>query len=120
MIDVAEALKEISMREAVVDSLRKLDAPVLDVEIRRGECVGLYALVTFNCGARRALEYWLRVVDSVRKYGIPMFVAWTGGTDVTPEELDAYMGRILAKMNVFLATEKPIDVVRIVEEVWGL
>jgi len=59
-------------------------------------------------------------VDSVREYGVPVFVVWTGGTDVTPEELGAYMGRILAKMNVFLATEKPVDVVRIIKEEWGL
>jgi len=120
MPDATEALKEVSLREAVVDSLRKLGAPVLDVEIRRGEGVGLYALVTLNCGARRALKYWLKAVESVREYGIPIFVVWTGSTDVTPEELSAYIGRMLAKMNVFLATEEPIDVVRIIKEEWGL
>jgi len=120
MSDVAEALNEVSLREAVIGSLRRLSAPVLDAEIRYGEGVGLYALVTLDCGARRALEYWLKVVDSVRGYSIPVFVVWTGGTDVTPEELGAYMGRILAKMNVFLAAEKPIDVVRIIKEEWGL
>jgi len=42
-----------------------------------------------------------------------------GSTDITPEELGAYIGRILAKMNVFPATEKPIDVARIIEEEWS-
>jgi len=58
-------------------------------------------------------------VESVREYGIPIFVVWTGSTDVTPEGMGAYIGRILAKMNVFLATEKPVDVVRIIKEEWG-
>jgi len=58
-------------------------------------------------------------VESVRKYGIPVFIAWTGSTDVMPEELGAYIGRALAKMNIFLVTEKPIDVVRIIEEEWS-
>jgi len=120
MINAAEALKKVSLRKIVMDSLRELGAPVLGVEIRRSEGVGLYALVTLDCGARRALEYWLKVVDSIREYGIPIFIAWTGSTDVTPEELGVYMGRILAKMDVFLAAEKPVDVVGIIKEEWGL
>jgi len=86
MTDTAGALKRVFLRGAVMDSLRGLGAPVLNVD-RYSEGVDPYALVTPNCGARRALEYWLKAVDSVRGYSIPVFIAWTGSTDVTPEEL---------------------------------
>ena len=53
-------------------------------------------------------------------HGIPIFVMWTGNANVTPKEMDAYVGGILAKMNVFLATREPIDVVKILREEWGI
>lgn len=111
---------EVSLKEIVMNSLRELGAPVLDVEIRYGEGIGLYALAMLDCDARRALEYWLKIVDSVREYNMPVFVTWTGNTDVTPEEMGTYIGKALARMNVFLATEKPLDIVKIIEEEWGL
>jgi len=111
-----EVSKEVSLKEIVMNSLRGLGVPILDVEIRYGEGIGLYALATLNCDARQALEYWLKIVDNVREYNIPVFITWTGSTDVTPEEMGIYIGKALAKMNIFLATEKPIDVVRIIEE----
>jgi len=102
-----------------MDSLRGLGAPVLDVEIRYSEGMGLYAPATLDCDARRALEYWLRVADTVREHSIPVFITWTGGTDLAPEEEGAYMGKALARMNVFLATEEPLDMAKIIEEEWG-
>lgn len=111
---------EVSLKEIVMDSLRELGALVLDVEIRYGESIGLYALAILDCDARQALEYWLKIVDSVREYNIPVFITWTGNTDVTPEEMGTYIGKVLARMNVFLATEEPLDIVKIIEEEWGL
>jgi len=108
-----EALKEIE------SSLRKLGAPIMGMEPRYSEGIGLYALVTLDCDARRALEYWLRIADEAREYGIPVFIRWMGSIDVTPEEMGIYIADVLAKMNVFLATEEPVDMVRIIEEEWG-
>ncbi len=108
------------LKELVLDSLRELGIPVLDVEVRYGEGIGLYTLAILDCGARQALEYWLRIVDRVRDRGIPVFVVWTGSVDVTPEEMGAYIGRVLAKMNVFLATREPLDIVKILREEWGI
>ena len=110
----------ISLKELIFSSLKELGVPVLYVDIRFGEGVGLYALAVLDCDARRALEYWLEVVDRIREHGVPLFVMWTGSVDVAPEEMGAYIGRVLARMNVFLATRRPIDVVRILREEWGL
>jgi len=113
-------VSEVSLKEIVMDSIRELGVPILDVEVRYGEGMGLYALATLNCDARQALEYWLKIVDNVREHDMPIFVTWTGNTDLTPEEMGTYIGKVLARMNVFLATEKPIDIVKILEEEWGL
>ena len=109
-----------SLKEFVLDSLRELGAPVLDVEVRYGEGIGLYTLAILDCGARQALEYWLKVVDRVKDHGIPIFIAWTGSVDVTPEEMGAYIGKALARMNVFLVTREPLDIVKILREEWGI
>jgi len=114
-----EVLEEVSLKEIVMNSLRGLGVPILDVEIRYGEGIGLYALATLNCNAHQALEYWLKIVDNVREYNIPVFIMWTGNIDVMPEEMGIYIGKALAKMNIFLATKKPIDIVKIIEEEWG-
>jgi len=120
-LSVSNMLRElVSLKEIVMNSLRKLGAPILDVEIRYGEGVGLYALATLDCDARQALEYWLKIVDEVREHDIPIFISWTGSIDVTPEEMGTYIADALAKMNVFLATEKPIDIITIIEEEWDL
>jgi len=105
-----------SLKELVLNSLRELGAPVLDVEVRYGEGIGLYTLAILDCGARQALEYWLKIMDKVRDRGIPVFVVWTGNVDVTPEEMGAYIGKVLARMNVFLATREPLDIVKILRE----
>jgi len=89
----------------MLSSLKELGAPVLDVEIRYSEGVGLYVLDIPNCDARQALDYWLEIADRVRGYGTPVFVRWTGRVDVEPEEMGIYIGRVLAKMGVFLATK---------------
>ena len=109
-----------SLRELVSKSLRELGALVLYVEVRYGKGIGPYMIAILDCDARQALEYWLKIVDRMRDHGIPIFVIWTGNANVTPEEMGAYVGRILTKMNVFLATREPIDVVKILREEWGI
>lgn len=132
MLETIEALKNVapsvsnmlrelvSLKGIMMNSLRKLGAPILDVEIHYGEGVGPYALATLDCNSRQALEYWLKIVDEVCEHDIPIFITWTGSIDVTPEEMGTYIADVLAKMNIFLATEKPINIVRIIEEEWGL
>ena len=115
----AEEVVEVSLRELMLSSLRELGAPVLGVETRYSEGIGLYVLAILDCDARQALDYWLEIVDRVRGYGTPVFVRWTGRVDVGPEEMGVYIGRVLAKMSVFLATREPIDVVKVLREEWG-
>jgi len=93
---VAKA-KKATLSALIFSELMKLGAPVVDVEIRHSETVNLYVLVKHNCDARQVLEYWLKLAERVRKYGVPVFVEWTGNTDITPEELGKYVGKILAK-----------------------
>ena len=109
-----------TLRELVQDSLREVGAPVLSVEIRYSEALGLHALAVLDCDARQALKCWLKVVDRLRSYDIPVFVMWMGVNNVSPGEMGAYIGKILAKMNVFLATKEPIDVVKTLREEWSL
>jgi len=127
--EATEALKKVAskiseelvpLKKIVMDSLRELGTPILDAEIRYNEGIGLYALAILDCDARQALEYWLKIVDEVHKYDIPVFITWTGSINVTPEEMGIYIADVLAKMNMFLVTEKPIDIIRIIEEEWGL
>ena len=115
----AEEVVEVSLRELMLSSLRELGAPVLGVEIRYSEGIGLYALAILDCDARQALDYWLEIVDRVWGYGTPVFVRWTGRVDVGSEEMGVYIGRVLAKMSVFLATREPVDMVKVLREEWG-
>ena len=105
--------------EIILNYLKEIDVPVLDVVIRYSEGIGLYALIILDCDARQALEYWLKIADNMRDYNIPVFVVWRGNTDVTPDEMGDYIGRILAKMNVFLVTREHLDIVKILRNVWG-
>jgi len=106
------------LKELVLDSLRELGIPALNVEVRHNENIGLYAVAVLDCNARRALEYWLKI-DRAKVHNIPVFITWTGDVDIPPEEMGIYIGKALAKMGVFLATEEPIDVVEIREE-WSI
>jgi len=115
-----EELVEGSLKELVLNSLRELGAPVLDVEIHYSEGIGLYMLAILDCNASQALKYWLMFVDRARSHGVPVFVTWTGSIDVMPEEMGAYIGRALARMNVFPATREPLDIVKILREEWGI
>jgi len=107
-----------SPEKLVLDLLRELGAPVLRVGVRGGEGSG-YVLVTLDCGARQAMEYWLELAGRAGRLGVPVFVEWTGSNDLEPEEHGAYVGKALARMGVFLRTREPIDVVAALNEAWG-
>lgn len=111
----------VTVRELIENSLKELGAPLLKpIEINYANKIGSYAIAILQCSARQSLEYWMKILDKVQRYGIPIFVEWTGDTDVTPEEMGYYLGKVLAKMNVFLATKEPLDIIRILREEWGL
>ncbi|HDJ89414.1 MAG TPA: hypothetical protein ENG40_01810 [Thermoprotei archaeon] len=108
-----------TIRESIESLLRELGAPLLEpIKIGYMDGIGLYALATLTCNARQALNYWIKILDRVKEYGVSLFINWTGENDVTPEKLGQYMGKIFAKMNIFPATEKPIDAVKMIEEEW--
>ncbi len=105
-----------SLKELIEDSLKKLGAPLLKTETGYADKIGLYITVTLQCSARQALELWIKILDNVQEYGIPIFVEWTGELDVAPDEMGQYIGKAFAKMGLFLVTEKPLDIAKIIEE----
>ncbi len=107
-----------SLVERVLDVLGRIEAPASNIELRHAKGVGAYVLITFSCSARKAMEYWLRIIE-IGGLSLPVFVKWEGETDAAPEELGSYIGRILAKMGLFLETEEPVDAVKAVREEWG-
>ena len=89
------------------------------VEMRHSAYIGTYVIAVIDGDARLALRLWLSIAERAHALGVPVFVKWTGETDVSPEELGEYVGRALARMGVFLSTEEPIDAVELVREVWS-
>ena len=67
-----------------------------------------------------SLNNLFRVVKEMREGDIPIFIEWTGKTDVSPEDLGEVIGKVLAKMGVFSATEEIFDAVKILREEWGM
>ncbi len=103
----------------VKDALKNLGVPVISVEMRHSESLGLYALALLDCDMGEALRRWPEIADVARELGVPIFVAWTRGGEMPPEEAGAYVGRALAKMGVFLQTEGPVDVLEALREERG-
>ena len=95
--------------------LEGLGVPVVGVEVRESPYLGAYVMLRVGADARRALELWLWLLD-VLQVKVPLFVEWTGRTDVGPEELGRYLGRALAKMGVFPSTAEPMDAVDMLGE----
>jgi len=91
----------------------------VDIDICEDPNIGMYIVLTVDMDASKALEIWLKILEEVKDIGIPVFIYWTGKTDVSPEEMDRYIGKALAKMNIFPATIEPIDVMRIVGDLYG-
>jgi len=99
--------------------LRRLGIPIVDFKVERESRLGTYLILRIDGGARQALEHWLRILDTLEGLDLPIFVTWTGETDVSPEEMGRYVGRALAKMKLFLITEEPVDAVEVLREEWG-
>jgi len=106
----------VDVLESLASVLKGLGVPVISVEVRENPYLGVYATLKVNADARQALELWLRLLDIPWSIKIPLFVEWTGRTDVSPEELGRYLGRALAKMGVFPSTVEPMDAVKMLRE----
>ena len=108
-----------SLVELLYEYLKELGAPLAKpIEIRYVDEIGPYVTITLHCNASLALKYWIEILDKLQGYNIPIFIRWTGNVDVPPEVMGAYIGKALAKMNIFLATEKQFDIARILREEW--
>jgi hypothetical protein len=82
--------------------------------------LGPYILVEVAMGASEALELWEKLVEELHpRLKTPIFVAWSGGVDVSPAELGRRLGKLLAKMRVSpLTLSRPVDVVEELEREW--
>ena len=105
--------------EELRDVLQRLGVSVADLEVRQSPRLGIYALVVIDADAKQALELWLKMLDDLRGFELPLFIDWAGRTDVTPEKLGSYIGKALAKMGRSISTTEPIDAVALLEEEWG-
>jgi len=79
-----------------------------------------YILVEVEGSASEALKLWEELVEALYpRLKEPIFVVWSGETDVEPAELGRRIGALLAKMRVSLFTLKnPVDVVKELREEW--
>ncbi|RLE87915.1 MAG: hypothetical protein DRN04_17680 [Thermoprotei archaeon] len=101
--------------------LREINIPPPEIiEPNYSDKMGLYIIVVLPCNASQALQHWTKILDELHDFNIPIFIKWTGKLDVSPEKLGTYLGKILAKMNIHLITEKPFDIVKILKEEWSL
>lgn len=114
-----QSWRKLTLASIVKDALKRLGVPVISVEMRHSESLGLYALALLDCDMGEALRRWPEIADVARELGVPIFVAWTRGGEMPPEEAGAYVGRALAKMGVFLQTEGPVDVLEALREEWS-
>ncbi|ABL88634.1 hypothetical protein Pisl_1478 [Pyrobaculum islandicum DSM 4184] len=111
---------EITVVEVVRRVLTAMRIPVSSIRSVLDDKIGIYIAVVLEYNAREALKSWLDILDRLGEYGIniPIFVDWTGQMDVTPEELGTYLGKALAKMDLLLIMQEPIDAVEAVREEW--
>jgi len=107
-----------TIQEFLKASLHRLGIAPLLIEIKYADGLGLYAMVWLPHNAHHALESWMEILNRIQHIEFPIFVRWTGDTDVSPEILGTYIGKALAKMDVFLATEKKFDIVEILHNEW--
>jgi hypothetical protein len=87
--------------------------PIVKIEYRSDRSC-IIAVVDGN--ARNVLECWLGIVDKIKD--MPIFFDWIGETDVSPEELGKYLGKIFSKMGLFLSTKEEFNAIELLREEW--
>jgi hypothetical protein len=82
--------------------------------------LGPYIEIDVAAGASTALRVWEALVEAVYPIlKVPVFVFWTGETDIPPAELGKRIGSLLAKMKVSPLTLKhTVDAVKELKENW--
>ena len=110
------------MAEVARRELARLLPPskVVSATFSKDPHLGPYILVEVAMGASEALELWEELVEELHpRLKTPIFVAWSGGVDVSPAELGRRLGKLLAKMRVSpLTLSHPVDVVEELEREW--
>jgi len=106
--------------EVVAEILCSLKAKIVNIELGHNEFHKECIIVVLDTKASKAMDTWLKLIDKLKEKGIdtPVFVYWTRETDLAPEELGKYIAKALVKMNLFLATKKPLNSVELIEEEW--
>ena len=109
-----------SIREIVKSLLQLWDIRVVRVEPQWSRSIGPYLLVEVDAPASLALKAWLELAPAARSLlGAPVFILWCGKTDLEPSEVGAMLGKILARMRVYLATVDVFDAVELLREEWN-
>jgi hypothetical protein len=82
--------------------------------------LGSYIEIELAAKASTALRVWETLVETVYPVlKVPVFVLWTGETDIPPAELGKRIGSLLAKMKVSPLTLKhPVDAVKELKDNW--
>jgi hypothetical protein len=93
---------------------------IVSATFSRDPHLGPYILVGVEASASEALELWEKLVEELYpQLKTPIFVAWSGGVDVSPAELGRRLGKLLAKMRVSpLTLSHPVDAVEELKREW--
>jgi hypothetical protein len=92
MLEAYRIMNEVSGGRVVKVEMERLEPPL--------DGLGPLVTVTVDADAREALEMYVRAAREVRGKGFVLDVAWTGRTDVSPEEYIRYVARAHAKMDI--------------------
>jgi hypothetical protein len=92
MSEARSIMNEVSGGRVVKVEMERLEPPL--------DGLGPLVTVTVDADAREALEMWVRAAREVRGKGFVLDVAWTGKTDVSPEEYIRYVARAHARMDI--------------------
>jgi hypothetical protein len=92
MLEAYRIMNEVSGGRVVKVEMERLEPPL--------DSLGPLVTVTVDADAREALEMYVRAAREVRGKGFVLDVAWTGRTDVSPEEYIRYVARAHARMDI--------------------
>ncbi|MFP3209813.1 MAG: hypothetical protein RXR82_09085 [Nitrososphaeria archaeon] len=92
MLEAYRIMNEVSGGRVVKVEMERLEPPL--------DSLGPLVTVTVDADAREALEMYVRAAREVRGKGFVLDVAWTGKTDVSPEEYIRYVARAHARMDI--------------------
>lgn len=81
-----------------------------------------YFIVELKGSASQVLSKWLEKADELRetsrRLGVKILLRWSGETDLPPERLGEYLGKIFGKQEIFLKTPSRFNAVSLLEKEW--